>query len=69
MGLSGVSLTSLLLILLIILVVFGPKRLRNIGNDLGAAVKNFRQGLHDDDKPSTSNNLSHDNDDNKPSST
>ena len=36
---------ELLIILLIVLVVFGGKKLRSIGSDLGAAVKGFRQGL------------------------
>lgn len=47
MGLSGVSTGSLLLILLIVMVIFGTKRLRNIGEDLGAALKGFRQGMTD----------------------
>lgn len=42
------SIESLILILLIVLVIFGAKRLRDLGGDLGAAVKNFRKGLQDD---------------------
>ena len=45
MGLSGISPLSLLVILAIIVVVFGTKRLRNLGGDLGAAVKSFREGM------------------------
>jgi sec-independent protein translocase protein TatA len=53
MGLSGISPLSLLLILLIILVLFGSNKLKNIGTDLGEAVKNFRRALDDKgDKPS-----------------
>jgi sec-independent protein translocase protein TatA len=50
MGIAGVSPGSLLLVFLIILMVFGTKRLRSIGEDLGAAVRSFRKGLeqHDD---------------------
>lgn len=44
----GLNFGSLLLIFLILVVLFGTKRLREIGNDLGAAVKNFRKGLQDD---------------------
>jgi sec-independent protein translocase protein TatA len=43
----------LLVILAIALVIFGTKRLRSIGSDLGAAVKGFKQAMHDgesDDK-------------------
>lgn len=47
MGLGGTSFGSLLLILLIILVLFGTKRLRAMGEDLGAAVRNFRKGLQE----------------------
>lgn len=47
MGLSGVSVGSLLIILLIVMVVFGTKRMRNIGEDLGAALRSFRQGMQD----------------------
>jgi sec-independent protein translocase protein TatA len=46
MGIGGVSIGSLLLILLIVILLFGTKRLRNIGEDLGAALKNFRKGLN-----------------------
>ena len=47
MGLTGISPGSLLLILLIVALLFGTKRLRNIGKDLGSAIRSFRQGLHD----------------------
>lgn len=48
--LSHISPLSLILILAIIIVLFGAKRLRNIGNDLGAAVKSFRRGLTEEDQ-------------------
>ena len=47
MGLGGVSLGSLLLIFLIVLLVFGTKRMRDIGSDLGVALRNFKKGLED----------------------
>lgn len=52
MGFSGISPMSLLLIFLIIIVLFGTKKLRNIGEDLGHAFKSFRKGIQhiDDDK-------------------
>lgn len=46
---KGLNFGSLLLVFLIILVLFGTKRIREIGNDLGTAVKNFRKGLQDDE--------------------
>ena len=47
MGLSGISLWQLLIVLLIVVVVFGTKRLRSIGTDLGGAVKGFRKAMTD----------------------
>lgn len=47
MGLSGMSIGSVILIVLVALVVFGTKRLRNMGEDVGAAVKSFRKGLQE----------------------
>lgn len=55
MGLSGISPMSLLLILLIVVALFGTHKLKNMGTDLGHAIKNFRQAVNDntpDDKTS-----------------
>ncbi|MDP1604947.1 MAG: twin-arginine translocase TatA/TatE family subunit [Legionella sp.] len=49
MGLSGISPLSLLLILLIVIALFGTNKLKNIGADLGNAIKNFRRAMNDDD--------------------
>lgn len=43
--LSGISPWSLLIILVIVVVIFGTKRLRNAGGDLGSAVKNFKDSM------------------------
>jgi len=42
-----------LVLLAVIILVFGTKKLRNLGGDLGAAVRGFKQGMKegDDDKP------------------
>lgn len=55
MGFHGFSFGSLLLILIIAIFVFGTKRLRNMGEDLGAALKGFRKGLQSEaeEKPQT----------------
>lgn len=50
----GINLGSLLLIFGIIVLVFGTKRLRDIGGDLGAAVRNFRKGLQEEGDSSES---------------
>jgi sec-independent protein translocase protein TatA len=48
----GLSTTHLIIFLVIIIVIFGTKKLRNIGSDLGGAVKGFKDGLKDGgDKP------------------
>lgn len=39
--------TQLVIILAIVLVLFGAKKLRNIGGDLGTAIKNFRSSVRD----------------------
>ena len=44
-GLAGISPMSLLIILVIVIVIFGTKRLRNAGGDLGGAVKNFKDAM------------------------
>lgn len=45
----GISIWQLLIILAIVLLLFGAKRLRNIGTDLGEAVKGFRKSVKDPD--------------------
>lgn len=47
MGLGGISLWQLLIVLLIVVVVFGTKRLKGIGSDLGGALKGFRNAMTD----------------------
>jgi len=41
----GMSVTQLFIILVIVVVLFGTKRLRNIGGDLGGAIKGFRAAI------------------------
>ncbi len=43
--LSGISWPQLLIILVIVLAIFGTKRLRTLGSDLGSAVKGFRSAM------------------------
>ena len=45
----GISVWQLLIILAIVLVLFGAKRLRNVGGDLGGAIKGFRQAMKEED--------------------
>ncbi len=41
-----------LIVLVIVLLIFGTKKLRNIGEDLGGAVKGFKQGMKEETPPS-----------------
>jgi len=45
---GGISVTQLVILLVIVMLVFGTKRLRNIGSDPGSAVKGFRKGSEDE---------------------
>lgn len=45
---AGISIWSLLLIFAIVLLLFGTKKLKNIGSDLGGAIKNFKKSVNDD---------------------
>lgn len=45
MGLSGIGPTELLVVLAIVIMLFGTKRLRTLGSDLGTALKSFRSAM------------------------
>ena len=49
MGIGGISVWQLLIILAIVVMLFGTKRLRSLGSDLGSAVKGFRKSMSDED--------------------
>lgn len=48
---GGFSLWHWIIVLVVVLLVFGTKRLRGAGRDLGEAVKGFKKGISDDDRP------------------
>ena len=48
--LSGISLWQLLIVLAIVIMLFGTKRIRSLGSDLGGAFKGFRDAVKDDEK-------------------
>ena len=50
MGFGGISIWQLLIILAIVVMLFGTKKLRNIGTDLGGAVKGFKKALNTEDE-------------------
>ena len=47
--LGGISIWQLLIVLVIIILLFGTKKLRNIGGDLGGALKSFKKAVNEDD--------------------
>ncbi len=47
----GISPTQLLILLVIVALVFGTKKLRNMGGDIGGAVKGFKNAMRDDESP------------------
>ena len=54
MGLGGIGIWQLLIILLIVFMLFGTKKLRNLGSDLGGALKGFKTAMKDEDAPAAS---------------
>ena len=59
----NISPGSLLLILVIVLVIFGTKRLRSLGTDLGGAVKGFRSAMSEAEAEETSEKIEESSDD------
>ena len=50
MGFGGISIWQLVIILVIVVLLFGTKKFRNIGGDLGNAVKGFKKAMNDDEE-------------------
>lgn len=48
MGVGGIGIWQLLIILLIVFMLFGTKKLRNLGSDLGGALKGFKSAMKDE---------------------
>lgn len=45
---GGISVWQLLILLVVIILIFGTKKLRTVGGDLGGAVKGFKKAMNDD---------------------
>lgn len=45
---GGIGIWQLLIVLAIVLLIFGTKKLRNLGGDVGGAIKNFKGAVKDD---------------------
>tara|TARA_R110001592_G_scaffold7190_2_gene40572 strand:+ start:24313 stop:24558 length:246 start_codon:yes stop_codon:yes gene_type:complete len=53
----GISPMQLLIILLIVALIFGTKKLRNMGGDIGGAVKGFKKALKEDEEKTAEQNV------------
>lgn len=51
MGIGGISVWQLLIVLAIVVMLFGTKRLRHLGGDLGSAIKGFKASMSDEECP------------------
>ena len=47
MGLGGISIWQLVIVLAIVILLFGTKKLRSMGGDLGSAIKSFKQSVRE----------------------
>ena len=56
----GIGFRELLIILAIALLIFGAKRLRTIGSDLGAAVKGLKKAMNEGDEDEARKQIKHD---------
>lgn len=50
MGIGGIGIGPLLVILLIVVLLFGTKKLKGMGSDLGGALKGFKKAISEEDK-------------------
>ncbi len=57
---GGISIWQLLIILVIVILLFGTKKLKNLGSDLGSALKSFKSAINDDDEKSVEDKTSKD---------
>lgn len=46
MGIGNIGLPQLIILLVVVMLVFGTKKIRNLGGDLGTAIKDFRKGMN-----------------------
>ncbi|MFC3607703.1 twin-arginine translocase TatA/TatE family subunit [Stutzerimonas tarimensis] len=60
MGFGGISIWQLVIILLIVVMLFGTKRLKSLGSDLGDAIKGFRKSMGtEEEKPGIEEKRNH----------
>ncbi|WP_417578638.1 Sec-independent protein translocase subunit TatA [Nitrincola sp.] len=57
MGFGGISIWQLVIVLGIVVLIFGTKKLRNLGGDVGGAVKGFKKAMSEDESKDTPEEL------------
>ena len=57
---GGFGITELIVILVIVLLLFGTKKLKSLGGDLGSAIKGFRKAMSSNDEPNGVEDQRHD---------
>ncbi|EAR11400.1 Sec-independent protein translocase subunit TatA [Reinekea blandensis] len=57
MGLGGISIWQLLIVLAIVVLIFGTKRLKNIGGDMGGAIKGFKDAMNGNEEKKSPESL------------
>ena len=60
MGIGGISFWQILIVLVVILVLFGGKKIRTMGSDLGEGLKGFKKAIKDEDLTEDSESKSDD---------
>jgi len=59
MGFGGISIWQLLIVLLIAVLIFGTKKLRSLGSDLGGAVRGFKKAMNEGEKEQDAKQIEH----------
>ena len=58
----GISIWQLLILLAVVILIFGTKKLKNVGGDLGSAIKGFKSAVKDGDDSAAQNKVAQDED-------
>ncbi|MEX0615998.1 MAG: twin-arginine translocase TatA/TatE family subunit, partial [Methylophaga sp.] len=59
MGFGGISVWQLLIVLVIVVLLFGTKKIRSLGGDLGSAIRSFKSSLKDGEQDKDDQQLNH----------
>ena len=57
MGIGGISFWQILIILVLILILFGGKKIKTMGSDLGESLKGFKKAIKDEDSTKDSESI------------